>query len=431
MGSFFSSSSKSSKKNITLNNVFSYMGNFSPSFYQIDSNEIRNKHSKHSNESWKDVILNKIYNSEESKKNAENLASIYNISVEELAYMLGDKELYLKYLLRPIYNPSEIIESIRKGLEELKKDSNELNDIRDEIRKINKRNKEFSNVNLKFILADMGINKFVIGNIATNICNLFNRKFPYAALHAGLMINESIIQWGTGPFGGEIIFPSTDLWNILFSIETESNKKKEKRKNIFTILKAIAIGSVFGIPLLAIGGPLGIILAGLVGAGISTGIFFVLKFSWDIKKINEDELDKIANKCILYNREEQYDLFDNNCQKFVNDILEDINAPFNPKGELKNVIDKISKNGYSSFSFKGTEFKTRREFDNYVKKIKFKDLCQEDKILILCYKSLYDDRLNIIQKEERQRQLTEEERLEKEKYITDDEDFWNNLLSIH
>ena len=202
MGSFFSSSSKSSKKNTSSNSVFSYMGNFSPNFYKIDSNEIRNKHLQYGNESWKTVILNKIYKSEQSKKNAENFASLYNISIEELAYMLGDKELYSKYLLRPIYNPSEIIDSIRKGLGELYNDSNELNDIRKEINNINKRNKEFSKANVKFILTDMGINKFVIGNIATNICNLHNREFPYAALHAGLMINESIIQWGTGLLGG-------------------------------------------------------------------------------------------------------------------------------------------------------------------------------------------------------------------------------------
>ena len=186
-----------------------------------------------------------------------------------------------------------------------------------------------------------------------------------------------------------------------------------------------------GIPLLVIGGPLGVLLTGLVTAGIYTGIYYVLKLSWDIKKINEDELDKIANKCVLYNREKHYNLFDNNCQKFVNNILEDIGAPFNPKGELKNVIEKISKNGYSPFSFRGTEFKSRRQFDNYVKNINFRDLCQEDKTLLLCYQSLYDERLKIIQNEEKQRELTEEERLEKEKYITDDEDFWNNLLTIH
>ena len=162
--------------------------------------------------------------------------------------------------------------------------------------------------------------------------------------------------------------------------------------------------------------------------GISYGVLYAYSFSWELKIINEDELNKIAKKCVFYNKRKHYDPFSNNCQNFVNDILKEIDAPFDPKGELKKVIDKISQNGYSSFSFQGKEFKSRREFDEYVKSINFRDLCIDDKKLLLCYKSLYDDRLRIIKKEENQHPLTEEEKLEKEKYITDDEDFWKDLL---
>ena len=61
-------------------------------------------------------------------------------------------------------------------------------------------------------------------------------------------------------------------------------------------------------------------------------------------------------------------------------------------------------------------------------KINFRNLCDDDKKLLLCYKSLYDVRLKIIQKEEKQHELSEEEKLEKEKYITYDEEYWNKLL---
>ena len=123
-----------------------------------------------------------------------------------------------------------------------------------------------------------------------------------------------------------------------------------------------------------------------------------------------------------------YDFISCNCQKFVTDILEVINTPFNPSGELRNVIDTISKNGYSSFIYKENEFKSRKEFDNYVKDINFHHLCNDDKKLLLCYKSFYDTRLNIIEKEKNRRELTEEENMEYEKYKTDDEEFWKELL---
>lgn len=202
-------------------------------------------------------------------------------------------------------------------------------------------------------------------------------------------------------------------------------QKKKKKQELFSILGVIALGipvAMYGLPILGFLGNIAVI------GGISYGVFYAYSLSWELKKINEDELNKIAKKCVFYNKRKHYDKYSNNCQNFVNDILKEIDAPFDPKGELKKVIDKISQNGYSSFSFQGREFKSRREFDEYVKSINFKDLCIDDKKLLLCYKSLYDDRLRIIKKEENQHPLTEEEILEKEKYITDDEDFWKDLL---
>ena len=63
-----------------------------------------------------------------------------------------------------------------------------------------------------------------------------------------------------------------------------------------------------------------------------------------------------------------------------------------------------------------------------MKNINFRNLCDDDKKLLLYYKYLYDVRLKIIQKEEQQHELSEEEKLEKEKYITYDEEYWNKLL---
>lgn len=160
------------------------------------------------------------------------MANQYNISVEEIAYMLGDKELYKKYLLKPIYNSLKVIESIHKDLGELYNERNELNDdeIREKVKNINNnRRKEILSSNVKFIFTDIGINQGIIGNIATNVCNFFDNRFPYGALHAGLMIDESIIQWGCVDLGAEIVFPSSDLISKLFSIETENPQKKKKK----------------------------------------------------------------------------------------------------------------------------------------------------------------------------------------------------------
>ena len=100
-------------------------------------------------------------------------------------------------------------------------------------------------------------------------------------------------------------------------------------------------------------------------------------------------------------------------KKFVNYFLKAINASFNQSGEIWNIIDNISKNRYSTFSYRGIEFKLRRKFDNFVKNINFRNLCDDDKKLLLYYKYLYDVRLKIIQKEEKQLELSEKEKFEK------------------
>lgn len=413
--------------------VISSLGDFELTFIEIDSQEIRKKYSQYKDLSWIDYIKEKINKSEDSKKYALEFANQHNISVDELAYILGDEELYKKYFLRPRYNSLKIIESIERELKELKEDENQLSDeeIKEQITNITKRKANFFCADIKFILTDISVNRFLrVGNMATKIYNFFDKKFPYGALHAGLMVDETIIQWGRGKLGPEIVFPSTDLRNILFSIEAESSIKKEKKKKLFYLLSSLALGTVVGIPCLMIGGPFLTAVGGLAAVGgISSGIYYAFKLSWEIKEINEEELNKITKKCVLYNKRKIYDVRNNNCQKFVTDILDDIHAPFNPKGELKNLIDKISQNGYCEFIYKGNTFKSRREFDNYIKTINFNDLSDDDKKLLLCYKTLYDDRLAIIMKEEKQRSLTEEEKLEKEKYITESEDYWMKLLS--
>lgn len=100
MGSFFNSSSNSSdslkdssgssshslkgssgnsikgKNNYKSGNCFSYMGDFSTKIYQIDSQEIKNKHSQNCNQSWETYILEKI-----NEKKAKIMPRVWLINI--------------------------------------------------------------------------------------------------------------------------------------------------------------------------------------------------------------------------------------------------------------------------------------------------------------------------------------------------------------
>jgi len=71
------------------------------------------------------------------------------------------------------------------------------------------------------------------------------------------MIDESIIQWGSGYFGSEIVFPSSDLRSILFSIEIENSLKKEKKRQFLITLGVIATVAYL---MMGLGGTIGTFL---------------------------------------------------------------------------------------------------------------------------------------------------------------------------
>ena len=74
------------------------------------------------------------------------------------------------------------------------------------------------------------------------------------------MIDESIIQWGSGYFGLEIVFPSSDLRSILFSIEIENSLKKEKKRQFLITLGVIATVACLAYLMMGLGGTIGTFL---------------------------------------------------------------------------------------------------------------------------------------------------------------------------
>ena len=71
------------------------------------------------------------------------------------------------------------------------------------------------------------------------------------------MINESIIKWGYCDLGLEIVFPSSDLRSILFSIETENSQKEEKKRQFLITLGVIATVAYL---MMGLGGTIGTFL---------------------------------------------------------------------------------------------------------------------------------------------------------------------------
>jgi len=89
------------------------------------------------------------------------------------------------------------------------------------------------------------------------------------------MIDESIIQWGC-ILGCEIVFPSSDLRSILFSIEIENRQKKEKKRKFLITLGVIATWIIAASQMI---GLLPIFLCLVTAGGISGGLYYLISLS--------------------------------------------------------------------------------------------------------------------------------------------------------
>ena len=76
----------------------------------------------------------------------------------------------------------------------------------------------------------------------------------------------------------------------------------------------------------------------------------------------------------MFNRTRNYNPVRLNCQHFVKHILNAIESDFASDGEFKYIIKKLEEEGKVDFYFKGQEFRTRKQLDDYVKSINFNSL---------------------------------------------------------
>lgn len=300
---------------------------------------------------------------EKSEKYYTKVANRYDMNLKDFAFCLGDREAFAQFFLKPHYNNGKIAESIMKELNPLKdaKDYLKEKEIENILNELNERKrKEFAKSKLELTLEDISIfkkrkNLKKLTNVATSF---MEEKFPYGALHAGLKIDEVLIDWEDE----SIVCPRINLQSILFSFYLKNegfwNKMKQFFKMFFEIIKNFFKNGSFGI--------------------------------WDITVLADIEINLIAKICVSFNRYKTYDKFDCNCQHFVTMILKELNCENSLGPELQRILREIQKNGNAKFPYKGTEFTSRIQFDNYVSQLNFKYLFNEDKILLLCYNNNYD-----------------------------------------
>lgn len=340
---------------------------------------------------------------EEIKKKNPNfmdeIKKFYNLDEKKLMIALGNKTIFKKAFLIPCYSSYQLYEYMEekrkevKDKEEIYKKSKSKDDeiqleakINRFVKDVNEKKKEIGN-RLRFSLRPSIGSTGILGRLGAKITL---QKF--GGLHAALLLNHTILEWGCGFCGDSLILPYPDLKTIYLAINLD-DEISEKQTSFISRLWQFVKNMEF-----------------------IKALQFLFSKEFQLKTLAEDELDLIAELCVDYNKNKYYSPAFQNCQIFVEELLNKINVKHNFDGEILKIIDKLKKGQEEvKIEFRGTEFQTSKELYDYVKKIDFSKLSKNDRTLLFSYERIFKD-LNDYDNENKSYQSS-----------TEMKDFWNKL----
>ena len=313
---------------------------------------------------WQDDIKKKLL--DQQKKNPkllDDIKLIYGMDLDTFAATLGNEEAFKEQFLLPRYKPNIVLkelDTLIQDLEEIKNEGDEITErqFRKSIERLNDRRNSLSESKLELILTEWSASE------SNNVLfrTIVNKIYEFGVLHSAISLDGTIIEWGRGPCGQDLVCPTLDIKKFLFAFEIKAKEDDNFFKYIWNKIK-------------------------------DAGAFILNLFSggaygrWALGRANNDKIDKIAKICVKYNRNKYYNAMTTNCQHFVREILNAIESDFNFEGEFGNIIRKLEIEGKVDFIFRGKISIKRKELDEYVKSISFRDLHPNDKRLLICYKN--------------------------------------------
>ena len=190
---------------------------------------------------------------------------------------------------------------------------------------------------------------------AAYICSFV---WKFGAMHASLGLNGMILEWDDS----SLVWPTPDYQRI-FNFSYEIKERFWRKVKIW-------FHYIF----------------------VPTANFFInmINSKWCLRQLIEKDLDNICETCVQFNKRRIYSGYNINCQFFVEEVLKSIGIELKFHGEMEKALTKLRKDGELDFSFKGKKFETRHELDNFVRNIDFYSLYEDEKKLLLLFKSTFE-----------------------------------------
>ena len=311
-------------------------------------------------EIWRPKIQEKL--NKEKIKNShlyEEIKETFGMEINEFIYALGDKKIFKEKFLISHYKMYNLLQSINTEIDELRKrDLTEI-EVQDAVKKLYQKKLELSESRIEIFFC----NAMDKGHEFIKFCA--ETVMTFGLIHTGILIDDVVIQWGRGMLGDSLIHPAkTVKYNdYIYAIELENREIwdliKETFNNITDYIKGTKKYEEMG----------------------------TLKAF----KIADSQLDSIAESCVYYNINKNYSLVFENCQHFVKNILNKIKLRIIKDGEVGRIL-KIAqdKGDIIDFVYKDKKFNSRNELDDYILKCNFKQLPNDHRRLLFCYRNVFE-----------------------------------------
>ena len=282
----------------------------------------------------------------------------YNgLDKDEYMFTLQDEAAFREKFLVPHYKMRNLLEILNETIKTLRQKQLTEKELKKKKKDLMKIRKQLANSRLEIYFCNVSDNQ--------TIKPFANATQPYGLIHVGLLVDDVCIQWGRSILGKSVVNPSKDvIYNdYIFAIELENNEIWNLIRETFNNLDDYLtnkkdINSMGTIKALTIA---------------------------------EKQLDIIAHEAVNYNVNKNYNLVFKNCQRFADKIIKKMGLNVNKNGEagevLKMAMDKLNR---FDFSFKGKDFKTRADLDNYIRINDFRLFSKEERRVLFCYRNVFD-----------------------------------------
>ena len=291
------------------------------------------------------------------EKEFENIKEYTGLEKEDYLFSLKDVQTFKNKFLVPHYKMYNLLKKLNKEIFELKQKNLTEEEINLEIKNLQKIRTELANSRIELYFCNV---------LDSNTLKPFaNGVMPYGLLHVGLLLDDVCIQWGRSVLGKSIVNPSSDvIWSdYIFAIELENQPIWDLIKETFTNLKDYITNKKDY-------NKMGTIKALLIA---------------------DTQLTIFAERGVKYNTKQNYNLVTKNCQHFAKTTIEQLGLKVDTSGEVGKVLKETKeKLNPFNFTFKGIEFKNRKDLDEYVLINDFSEFSKEERRVLFCYRNVYD-----------------------------------------